>query len=224
MNHKLVKESIEQTFARGGDNKLTSMGVGKIDQIKKWLESYQIRDYIINNNFVIDVRSNIDFRGDYNLGEFPSYIQFGEVHGSFDCSGCNLKSLRGCPTYVEYEFNCSINSLKSLEYGPVYVGDDYICRNNQIDTIEFAPLHVGGSLYCIFTLLSDEQRKELRNITNSKTNQKSSSFFYIFGIFIVGICIVGTSIFGICGFVKLWFVDPLDCFSLASFSFSIYSS
>lgn len=203
MNHKLVKESIEQTFARGGDNKLTSMGVGKIDQIKKWLESYQIRDYIINNNFVIDVRSNIDFRGDYNLGEFPSYIQFGEVHGSFDCSGCNLKS---------------------LEYGPVYVGDDYICRNNQIDTIEFAPLHVGGSLYCIFTLLSDEQRKELRNITNSKTNQKSSSFFYIFGIFIVGICIVGTSIFGICGFVKLWFVDPLDCFSLASFSFSIYSS
>jgi hypothetical protein len=31
MNHKLVKESIEQTFARGGDNKLTSMGVGKID-------------------------------------------------------------------------------------------------------------------------------------------------------------------------------------------------
>jgi len=153
---RIVNESIDNSFTRGGDNKLTSLGVGKMDLIKKWLESYQIKDYTINDNFVIDVRNNIDFRGDRNLGEFPSYIQFGEVHGSFDCSGCNLKSLRGCPIYVEYEFDCANNDLKSLQYGPIYVGDDYVCRHNKIMTAEGFPLTLVGHMYSLGNPAFDE--------------------------------------------------------------------
>lgn len=41
--------------------------------------------------------------------------------------GNNLKSLKGCPHYVNGEFDCRNNKLKNLDYTPLIVGEKYRC-------------------------------------------------------------------------------------------------
>jgi len=71
---KLVKESLGQTFTRGNDDKLATIGVGKVAAAKAWYEKN--KDFFTNvatfdddNNFVIKKIGSI-----YNTIGIPSYV------------------------------------------------------------------------------------------------------------------------------------------------------
>jgi hypothetical protein len=132
---KLVRENINE-FERGGDA-LTNLGIGKKVLIEKWLKQYGVEDYVINDDFTIDV-NNIVQINKKDLITFPDYIQFNVVHGLFDVTNNNLLSLKGAPFKCQY-FNCSGNQLRSLKYCPKEVyGDKYMdkwlfkCANNPV--------------------------------------------------------------------------------------------
>jgi hypothetical protein len=129
---KLVKESLGQTFTRGTDDKLSSIGIGKRGMIKNWLDKYGILNYTINEDDSIDVSGNVRLI-DLGLNEFPDYIQFGDVIGSFWMYRNNFTSLKGCPTYVVDNFDCEENNLKNLKYAPKRVDGNFYCRENYLE-------------------------------------------------------------------------------------------
>ena len=96
-------------------------------------------------------------------------INFGKVTGDFNCSGLDIKSLKGAPQevggnfYCSYNyltslegapqevggnFNCSYNRLTSLKGAPKKVGEDFECQSNQLTSLEGAPQKVGGRFNC----------------------------------------------------------------------------
>jgi hypothetical protein len=105
---KLVKESLQPLqFQRGLDPK-NAMGIGKYAKIKAWLEEMDIENYIINDDFTIDVDGFV-YLQHKDLNKFPDYIQSGKVGGWFDCGNNKLTSLKGAPKFVTRSFYCNNN-------------------------------------------------------------------------------------------------------------------
>src|SRR5271157_6515237 len=98
---KLVKESLNEImhFERSS-NPLVTLQVGKKELIKKWLDEMDVEKYVINRDFTIDVFGSV-YLYEKELEKFPDYIQFADIHGSFECGENKLTTLKGCPTYVE---------------------------------------------------------------------------------------------------------------------------
>jgi hypothetical protein len=111
--------------------------------------SYQIDDH----TGVVDVHNWVNVRTS-NLPELP--VQFGKVHGDFDCSQCGLTTLKGAPTWVQGAFNCSRNNLTTLTHAPDHVGQTFFCNRNRIESLVEGPSHVGRNYYC-----SDNRLKSL---------------------------------------------------------------
>ena len=125
----LIKESLN--FERGQSPK-ASMGVGKVALIKAWLDEMGVENYTINPDFNIDVKGDVDLSYK-NLKNFPYFIQFGKIEGSFTCYGNGLLTLKGGPRYVKKNFYCSRNKLLSLEGAPSKVGKNFICVMDDIE-------------------------------------------------------------------------------------------
>jgi hypothetical protein len=185
MKTKLVKESLGQTFTRGGENKLADIGVGKIGQIKQWLDNHNVINYKINDDFTIDTFTAVFLGNGLEECEFPIFIQFRRSERSFFCQNNFMTSLRGCPSHVDGNFDCSHNNLRNLIGGPKYnegssrsymcsfnrleslegcpesVDNDFICRKNpNLHSSKFFPKYIGGGLYMGDTsLLYDDVKK-----------------------------------------------------------------
>jgi len=169
---KLINESIAHTFSRSGTDKLSSIGIGRVDLIKKWLEeydkNYQDNIYKITDDYIINVSDTINLTGQ-KIGEFPSYIQFGFIGNNFSCSDCELTSLRGCPNHVAGNFRCTNNLLTSLQFCPIEIGQtlavsfnkltslkyspkkihgDFLCSGNELSSLADGPTYVGDDYYC----------------------------------------------------------------------------
>ena len=82
---KIVFESLNEviSFTRGEDA-LSTIGIGQKHLIEKWLDEIQIHgDYTINDDFTINILNfGVDVRSQ-DLKEFPLYIQFNKINGSF---------------------------------------------------------------------------------------------------------------------------------------------
>jgi hypothetical protein len=123
------------------------LSIGKRAQITKWLDSYEIKNYTINDDFTIDVNGNVNLDQE-SLTCLPSFIKFNKVSGYFSYFYNQLTSLEGCPTTVGGSFSCSDNQLTSLEGCPRTVGDSFYCYNNKLTSLEGCPRTVGDSFYC----------------------------------------------------------------------------
>jgi len=71
----IQKNTMDESFTKNNEDKLNSLGVGKITLIKKWLENKSIRDYTLNDDLSINYKSgwNQSFAFEKNK---PSYITF----------------------------------------------------------------------------------------------------------------------------------------------------
>ena len=92
------------TFSCGG-NKLTSLVHGPTEVGI---------DYQCENNLL------------QNLIGMPEHDGYGSVWVQSN----QLKSLVGCPQYINVSFYCHDNKLKNLMGGPRFVGETYDCRKN----------------------------------------------------------------------------------------------
>ena len=120
--------------------------VDTIIMIDNWCKDNISGNYTIDEKtLVINPLSSIEITNN-KLVEFPSYIRFGTVNGSFSCSDCtSLKSLKGAPEEVGGDFYCNkCNSLTSLEGAPKKVGGDFLCNKcNSLKSLKGAPEEVG---------------------------------------------------------------------------------
>jgi len=128
-----VNSSDQKTnhFERGNEDKLSSIGIGKINLIKNWLEEFNITGYSINDDLSIDCNQSVRLIS-CHMGNFPLYINFRNIQGSFLIRSNNLTTLRGCPKRVSGDFSCTKNELTNLDYMPLYVGGSFFCTLNLI--------------------------------------------------------------------------------------------
>jgi hypothetical protein len=150
---KLIKESIEHTFIRGGKDKLSNLGLGKREIVYKWLlDNYtekRIDIFTINDDFSIDAFGDIFIR-DF-AGNLPEFIQFRNIYGSFSCTNSDLTTLRGGPVRVTGDYFCNYNKMKTLDFAPMFVGGDFSIEYNELKMIEIALFanrkpHIGGTI------------------------------------------------------------------------------
>lgn len=74
--------------------------------IKKWLDRVKIKNYTINDDFTVDVDSDVVFTY-MHLPEIR--VQFGVINGNFNCSDNDLTSLKGAPLEIHGDFHCERN-------------------------------------------------------------------------------------------------------------------
>lgn len=126
---KLVKERLHEVSIGKGPV-MSSIGVGKVTYIKKWLDEMDVKRYRINEDMTIDVDGDVDLSTKVKE-QLPEFVQFNVIYGNFYIDDCDLFHLRGCPTKVLKSFTCSNNSLSSLEFCPKEVGGDFVCYDNK---------------------------------------------------------------------------------------------
>jgi len=134
------------------------------EEIHEFMKKHKIKEYDITPQGV-DVHQDVNLNG-RELHELP--FQFNEIHGFFECSTGNLKSLRNAPRVVRGYFSCTNNQLKSLEFCPKFVQGDFYCFSNKISPWEHR--------YLLFSEVQDEIRtsnSELNLFFRKYQNQKA---------------------------------------------------
>ena len=121
-------------------------------EIIKWLYTYDIQNYIITPNNIVNVYGDVKL---YNCNISTIDIQFGVVTGDFIISMNYLTSLKGSPNIVLGTFNCAENKLNTLSYCPLHVQKDFICSRNNITTLLVSPLYVNGKYICFNNKIND---------------------------------------------------------------------
>jgi len=136
----------------------------KIDKICK---KYDIKNYTINSNGLIDADDDVWFNS-RKLRKLP--LKFNKVSGWFGCDRNELISLEGSPKEVNNNFNCNRNRLTSFKYAPKIVRGHFNCEFNNIKTFEYFPSFIKGDFYCIYNpiwhvwnLFEDTTQIELLN-------------------------------------------------------------
>jgi hypothetical protein len=124
------------------------------EEIVKWLDKYEIKNYIISDDLTVAVDGDV-FLYDKNIINIS--IKFNIVIGDFNCSYNRLTSIEGAPEKVGGYFSCSHNKLTSLQGAPKEVGGGFYCDNNKLINLQGAPKEVGGGFDCSFNKLTSLQ-------------------------------------------------------------------
>ena len=104
------------------------------EEIISWLSKYEITNYTIHDNLVVDVHKNV-LLNSKNLTSLP--FQFGIIKGSFYCHHNQLTSLEHCPKIVHGYFACYNNKLTSLDHCPKVVQDSFWCDEHLKQDIRY---------------------------------------------------------------------------------------
>lgn len=99
------------------------------EEIEKFCREFEIINYIINDDFSIDVHGDINF----NLHKFTNCkipYKFNIVYGDFLSSGCGLLTLENSPNKVYGNYSCSGNYITSLKGCPDFVSGNFACFSN----------------------------------------------------------------------------------------------
>lgn len=86
-------------------------------------------------NGIINVETDISLKPFLKSGNFPEYIKFGRVYGSFKCSSRGMTNLKGTPDFIYGNFICSFNKLKNFKNGPKAVRRYYYAKGNPLEPL-----------------------------------------------------------------------------------------
>lgn len=113
--------------------------------IKTWLEKKNINNYSIKEDGVIDVHESIFLELNPDETELP--FKFGIIDGSFNCSYCNIKTLKNFPNIVTNEFTLMNNkNLTSLEGCPQECESFNVTNNKSLTNLENCSLKKTNNL------------------------------------------------------------------------------
>ena len=133
------------------------------DEINKICKVYDIEDYSIDNNGLVNVNGNVILSLEEET-EIP--ISFGKVTGNFNCSDGKLKTLKNSPLHVGGDFDCTFNNISSLVGGPEYVGGSFDASGNSLKNIKYLPKAIKGDLWLEFNGIKSLQLDFDINIQN----------------------------------------------------------
>ena len=136
------------------------------DEISKICKKYNIEDYIISSDGLVDVAGDVDL-SHRDLSKLP--LKFGKIDGAFYCDRNKLTSLEGAPQTVTGSFICRTNMLTSLEGAPQTVTGSFICDFNRLISLKGAPLECGAFHLNSTTIEDYKYPKSLLEIL-AKTN------------------------------------------------------
>lgn len=123
------------------------------EEIKDWLNKLEITKYTIRDDLTVDVFETISLAYLYCKDYIP--VQFGIIEGDFNCSYCELTTLKGCPDIVKGNFNCRRNSLTTLKYFPQYIDGNIDCSGNDLTSLKGVPEIINGTFCCSFNQLTN---------------------------------------------------------------------
>ncbi len=112
-----------------------------------WCDKHIKGSWEVNSQGEVTVSGNLEFK-DRSFDRFP--VQFANVKGDFDCSYCELTSLKGAPREVSGNFICySCPNLVSLGGAPTKVEGSFECMSCfKLTSLKGAPKEVGGKFNC----------------------------------------------------------------------------
>ncbi len=101
-------------------------------QIEHQLDEWNIVNYKIHDNLVVDVSQNVDISFRVKQRVLP--FKFGFINGDFDCAHNQLTSLTNSPDVVYGSFFCGRNQLVSLQGAPKWIHLHFDCSDNKISS------------------------------------------------------------------------------------------
>jgi hypothetical protein len=146
---------------------LVSLGVGKKALIIKWLDDMDVENYIINDDYTIDVKRNLSLCNK-NFVRFPDYIKFGKVGGHFSCHNTRLVSLEGAPYQIAGFFWVHHNNLTNLTGSPKYILGSYWVNSNNLVSLEGCPEEVNHNFYIKDNTGIKFTEEDIRKVCNVK--------------------------------------------------------
>ncbi|MBS0895234.1 hypothetical protein JK211_14545 [Tatumella sp. JGM130] len=117
----------------------------KLQEIINWLNKFEVKNYVINKNLIIDVYGDVVLCR-RQLTELP--FKFGKIYGFFNIDFNKIRTLRNCPEEIYGSFYCSSNLLKDLKYSPKIINGDFHCYYNRLTSLEGSPKYIKGSFDC----------------------------------------------------------------------------
>jgi len=117
--------------------------------IEEWCEELLLKDYTINHDGTVDVSGDVSLRH-FKLFEIP--VKFGKVSGDFVLRYNTISSLKNSPNIVlGGYFDCSQQqgSLKTLEGCPKYVDGIFMCHWCGLTTLKgIEKCEILGDFHC----------------------------------------------------------------------------
>jgi len=102
-------------------NPITQEETDRIDNLCK---QYNIKNYTINDDGVIDVNGDVNLY----LGQLETLqLTFNVVSGNFYCTENELTSLIGCPKEVSGDFRCGYNKMPRMMRGNIILVVNFTC-------------------------------------------------------------------------------------------------
>lgn len=137
------------------------------DKILDFCNSYNIENFVINRNGVVDVDGSVNIQGlkseripisfgivtgDFNCNDSKSLIDLEGspkiVGGSFYCISSELNTIKGCPENIGNNFALSINNIKKIDFFPKEIGGSIYLDHNYLDSLDGSPKVVNGGFFC----------------------------------------------------------------------------
>ena len=113
-------------------------------EIQDWLETYNIKNFSINDDLTIDVNDNVILNG-LQLTCLP--YKFNYVAGQFTIFGNQLTSLKNTPSIIDGDFVCAQNLLLDLSHAPQKVGESFYCSDNPFRELHGVAIHFTEHFY-----------------------------------------------------------------------------
>ena len=133
-------------------------GMDMRSKIEAWLKEHNINDYVLNDDLTIDYHPEV-FRGskdkfymldlsNYNETELPSYIQFGEIGGSFRMKNSQIASFNGFPKKCIRLNLSNCQRITSLVGCPDVTDNIDVSRCTNLTSLEGLPKKISHSFNC----------------------------------------------------------------------------
>lgn len=104
------------------------INIFKVFRIRLNCIRYNIRDYVINDDYSIDVNESVMLSGKF----YKLPLNFRNVNGSFTSTNNGLRTLKGCPRVIEGFFNISWNNISEFDYFPIKIDGGFTCSYNPL--------------------------------------------------------------------------------------------
>lgn len=145
-------------------------------EIQSWLDSMDIKNYVIHDNLVVDVNGDVKLNRKsmdsqtFLLKFLP--VKFGQINGSFQVANHQLSSFENFPHFVKYELNIYNNEFTTLNGMPSYIGHRFVCGDNLFTSLDGLDGTIKGELVHLCRkrnnyLIEFSQRYEKTGINSS---------------------------------------------------------